>query len=71
MATPSTTPAPYPLLARPLLGDADLALELAEAFHLVAQCMARGLRVPDATFNDVDHLLERAHFSLLRQENAA
>lgn len=61
-----TLPPPFP--AQPL---PDLASELAEAFHVMAECWSRGVPVPDPLLNRVDRLLARAETAQSLQEKIA
>jgi len=66
--------APHPAIdapARPLQADSDLAIELAEAYHLMAQCLARRIPIPDSLLNSVDRLLDRVEWAQLYREKIA
>ena len=57
--------------APPLLDDAQLARELADVFHLIAECWSRGLRVPGEFLDQVDELLDRVQQSQVWRGNFA
>lgn len=69
MATATHTPV-TPAPQAPL-SDVQLATELADAFHLIAECWSRGLRVPEELLQEVDHLLDRVEVAQTCRGNVA
>jgi hypothetical protein len=52
-------------------GETQLALELADAFHLIAACWSRNLRVPEQLLDHVDGLLDLVEAGRLGRGNIA
>lgn len=61
-----------PVADSPLpFGDPQLAAELADVFHLVAECWSRGLCVPEELLDEVDRLLDCVEHSQTRRREVA